>query len=175
MVNESKNMARRAAFPPYPWAWLAVTALVIVFDWRTKALATELLDLYRPVEVFSWLNITLAHNYGAAFSFLSDAGGWQRWFFIVLASGVSLVLLVWLLRLPRREWPTGLGLALILGGAIGNLADRIRLGYVVDFIDVYYKNWHYPAFNVADSAITCGVVLLLVDMLLLSKRKAART
>jgi len=175
MVNESKNMARRAAFPPYPWAWLAVTALVIAFDWRTKALATELLDLYRPVEVFSWLNFTLAHNYGAAFSFLSDAGGWQRWFFIVLASGVSLVLLVWLLRLPRREWPTGLGLALILGGAIGNLADRIRLGYVVDFIDVYYKNWHYPAFNVADSAITCGVVLLLIDMLLLGKRKAART
>jgi signal peptidase II len=84
-------------------------------------------------------------------------------------------LLVWLLRLPRREWSTGLGLALILGGAIGNLADRIRLGYVVDFIDVYYKNWHYPAFNVADSAITCGVVLLLIDMLLLGKRKAART
>lgn len=83
-----------------------------------------------------------------------------------------MVLLVWLLRLPRVEWLTGLGLALILGGAIGNLVDRIKLGYVVDFIDVYYKNWHYPAFNVADSAITCGVVLLIIDVILLGRRKA---
>ena len=165
----------RTSFPPYPWVWLVVTVLVVLFDVYTKALVSEALELYRPVEVFSWLNMTLAHNYGAAFSFLSDAGGWQRWFFIVLASAVSLVLLVWLLRLPRHEWVTGLGLALILGGAIGNLVDRVQLGYVVDFIDVYYKNWHYPAFNVADSAISCGVVLLLVDMLLLSRRKAAHT
>jgi signal peptidase II len=174
MADDSRNMTNRAAFPPYPWVWLAVTALVVLLDWHSKALVSEALELYRPVEVFSWLNITLAHNYGAAFSFLSDAGGWQRWFFIVLASGVSLVLLVWLLRLPRHDWLTGLGLALILGGAIGNLVDRIQLGYVVDFIDVYYKNWHYPAFNVADSAITCGVVLLLIDALLLSRRKASR-
>jgi signal peptidase II len=167
-MTEQANISERAAFPPYPWVWLVVTALVIVLDWHTKALATENLELYRPVEIFPWLNMTLAHNYGAAFSFLSDAGGWQRWFFIVLASGVSVVLLVWLLRLPRAEWITGLGLALILGGAIGNLVDRIQLGYVVDFIDVFYKDWHYPAFNVADSAITCGVILLLLDMLLLS-------
>ena len=116
--------------------------------------------------------MTLAHNYGAAFSFLSDAGGWQRWFFTVLASAVSLALLVWLLRLPREEWLTGLGLSLILGGAIGNLIDRIQLGYVVDFVDVHYKGWHYPAFNVADSAITCGVILLLLDVVLISKKKA---
>ncbi len=172
-MNEIANKTKRSTFPPYPWVWLGVTALVILFDWHTKQLATELLELYRPQEVFSWLNMTLAHNYGAAFSFLSDAGGWQRWFFIVLASGVSLVLLVWLLRLPRKEWLTGLGLALILGGAIGNLVDRIQLGYVVDFVDVYYKNWHYPAFNVADSAITCGVVLLLVDVFLISRREKA--
>jgi len=171
-MNESIDNPERSGFPPYPWVWLAVTALVILFDWQTKAMATEALELYRPVEVFSWLNITLAHNYGAAFSFLSDAGGWQRWFFIVLSSGVSLVLLVWLIRLPRQEWLTALGLALILGGAIGNLVDRVQLGYVVDFIDVYYKDWHYPAFNVADSAITCGVVLLLLDMLLISRARA---
>ena len=85
---------------------------------------------------------------------------------------MSLALLVWLLRLPRKEWLTGLGLSLILGGAIGNLIDRVQLGYVVDFVDVYYKDWHYPAFNVADSAITCGVALLLFDVLLISKRKA---
>jgi signal peptidase II len=159
------------AFPPVAWTWLLVSAAVIVLDGYTKQLATRYLDLYRPQEVFSWLNITLAHNYGAAFSFLADAGGWQRWFFIVLAVVVSLVLLVWLLRLPRREWMTGLGLGLILGGAVGNVADRIRLGYVVDFIDVHFAGWHYPAFNVADSAITCGVILLLLDMLRVSLRE----
>jgi signal peptidase II len=153
--------------------WLGVTALVIALDWLTKQRVSEALDLYRPQEVFSWLNITLAHNYGAAFSFLADAGGWQRVFFIALASVVSVVLLVWLLRLPREEWVTGLGLALVLGGAIGNLVDRIQLGYVVDFIDVHVGGWHYPAFNVADSAITCGVVLLLLDALVLSRRRMA--
>ena len=159
----------RAAFPPYPWMWLGVSALVIALDWYSKQRISEALELYRPREIFSWLNFTLAHNYGAAFSFLSDAGGWQRWFFVVLASVVSVVLLVWLLPLPRREWRTGLGLALVLGGAIGNLLDRVQLGYVADFIDVHFGGWHYPAFNVADSAITCGVVLLLVDALLLSR------
>ena len=158
------------SFPPVSWAWLLLTAVVISLDLYTKQLASDALVLYRPHEVFSWLNMTLAHNYGAAFSFLSSAGGWQRWFFIVLASAVSLVLLVWLIRLPRREWMTGLGLALILGGAIGNLVDRIRLGYVVDFIDFHIGGWHYPAFNVADSAITCGVILLLLDVLLVSSR-----
>ena len=169
-MNEPAKNTQRGAFPPYPWVWLGLTTIVILLDWYSKQLVSDALELYRPQEVFSWLNITLAHNYGAAFSFLSDAGGWQRWFFIVLASGVSLVLLVWLLRLPRKEWLTALGLSLILGGAIGNLVDRIQLGYVVDFIDVYYKNWHYPAFNVADSAITCGVILLLLDVLLISRR-----
>jgi signal peptidase II len=168
-MSDSPAQAPRSSFPPYPWVWLSVSALVIVLDLYTKQRISEALDLYRPREIFSWLNITLAHNYGAAFSFLSDAGGWQRGFFIVLASVVSVVLLVWLLRLPRREWRTGLGLALVLGGAIGNLVDRVRLGYVVDFIDVHVGGWHYPAFNVADSAITCGVILLLLDALLLSR------
>ena len=148
--------------------------LVILLDWQSKQMASESLVLYRPHEIFSWLNMTLAHNYGAAFSFLNNAGGWQRWFFVVLASGVSLILLVWLLRLPRHEWRTGLSLALIIGGAVGNLIDRIQLGYVVDFIDVYFRDWHYPAFNVADSAITVGVVLLLLDSVLQAfKRKDA--
>ena len=173
MTRDTERVTR-GAFPPWPWVWLGVTALVIALDWFTKQRVSEALELYRPVEVFSWLNITLAHNYGAAFSFLSDAGGWQRWFFIVLASVVSLLLLVWLLRLPREEWRTGLGLALVLGGAIGNLIDRVNLGYVVDFIDVHLGGWHYPAFNVADSAITCGVILLLLDALLFGRGKAAQ-
>lgn len=155
-------------FRPWPVTWLLLTAGVILADWQTKQWVSEALVLYRPQEVTSWLNITLAHNYGAAFSFLSDAGGWQRWFFVVLASGVSLVLTVWLLRLPREEWLTGMALGLVIGGAVGNLVDRVQLGYVVDFIDVHFKGWHYPAFNVADSAITVGVALLLIDGLFFS-------
>lgn len=155
-------------FRPWPVTWLLLTAGVILADWQTKQWVSEALVLYRPQEVTTWLNITLAHNYGAAFSFLSDAGGWQRWFFVVLASGVSLVLTVWLLRLPREEWLTGMALGLVIGGAVGNLVDRVQLGYVVDFIDVHFKGWHYPAFNVADSAITVGVALLLIDGLFFS-------
>jgi signal peptidase II len=167
----SARNAGPLAFPPLPVVWLLVSVAVVALDLYTKQLASAALILYRPHEVFSWLNMTLAHNYGAAFSFLSSAGGWQRWFFITLASVVSLVLLVWLIRLPRREWLTGLGLALVLGGAVGNLVDRVRLGYVVDFIDVHFRGWHYPAFNVADSAITCGVALLIIDVFLISMRR----
>lgn len=159
------------------FAWLTMSAVILALDWWTKGLATESLTLYRPVEITSWLNMTLAHNYGAAFSFLSDAGGWQRWLFTGLASVVTIVLIVWLFRLPVEEKVTGAALGLIIGGAVGNLFDRVYLGYVVDFIDVYYKTWHWPAFNLADSAITGGVILLLIDGLLLSnpgKKTAGR-
>jgi signal peptidase II len=101
-MSDPVAKSSRGYFPPYPWVWLLVSVVVIVLDLYTKQWASASLELYRPQEVLSWLNMTLAHNYGAAFSFLSDAGGWQRWFFIVLASAVSLVLLVWLLRLARR-------------------------------------------------------------------------
>jgi len=168
-MNEIQAESSRRVFPPYSWVWLLLSALVILLDWETKQWASESLELYRPQEVFSWLNMTLAHNYGAAFSFLNNAGGWQRWLFSGLASVVSVVLLVWLIRLPRSQWLTGLSLALIIGGAVGNLIDRIQLGYVVDFVDVYYQGWHYPAFNVADSAITVGVVLLLLDGIFLNR------
>ena len=155
--------------------WLLLSALIIVLDWQTKQAASAALELYRPYNVFTGLNMTLAHNYGAAFSFLSSAGGWQRWFFIVLASAVSLFLLGWMTRLKREEWLTSLSLCLVLGGAVGNLIDRIVLGYVVDFIDVYFGDWHYPAFNVADSAITVGVILMLLDAVkqTLAERKKA--
>ena len=156
-------------------AWLLISVLIVALDLWTKSLATESLTLYRPVELTSWLNMTLAHNYGAAFSFLSDAGGWQRWFFTVLASVVTLVLVVWILRLPDSEKLTAASLCLIIGGAVGNLVDRINHGYVVDFIDVHVNDWHWPAFNLADSAITCGVILLLLDSLLqsLAERRAS--
>lgn len=148
--------------------WLLVSAVIVVLDLWTKDIATQSLTLYRPVEVTSWLNMTLAHNYGAAFSFLSDAGGWQRWLFTGLASVVTVILVVWLFRLSAREKLTAAALGLIIGGAVGNLVDRINHGYVVDFIDVFYNDWHWPAFNLADSAITGGVILLLIDGLFLS-------
>lgn len=151
------------------FAWLSLSAVIVVLDLWTKLIATESLTLYRPVEVFSWLNMTLAHNYGAAFSFLSDAGGWQRWLFTGLASVVTVVLVVWLLRLSATEKRLAAALSLVIGGAIGNLVDRIVNGYVVDFIDVYYRDWHWPAFNLADSAISCGIILLLLDGLFFSR------
>ncbi len=150
------------------FVWLLLSVLIIIFDLWAKQVATESLTLYRPLEITSWLSMTLAHNYGAAFSFLSDAGGWQRWLFTGLAFSVTLVLLVWLVRLPTKQKLTGAALGLIIGGAVGNLIDRIVNGYVVDYIDVYYLGWHWPAFNIADSAITCGVILLLIDGLFLS-------
>jgi len=154
-----------------PLSWLVLSALIVYADATTKQWAVDVLELYRPLEVNGWLNWTLARNYGAAFSFLNEAGGWQRWFFSGLAVAVSAVLFVWLFRLRRGEWRTGLALGLVIGGAVGNLIDRMTLGYVIDFIDVHYAGWHWPAFNVADSAISCGIALLLLDSLLQSLRE----
>jgi len=143
--------------------WLWISAVVIILDQLTKYLASDLLVLHEPVTIIPFINLMLAHNTGAAFSFLSDAAGWQRWFFIVLALVVSAVILFWMHGLPQKAARTAIPLALILGGALGNVWDRIQLGYVVDFIDVYYERWHWPAFNVADSSITIGTVLLIID------------
>jgi len=143
--------------------WLWISAVVIILDQLTKYLASDLLVLHEPVAIIPFINLMLAHNTGAAFSFLSDAAGWQRWFFIVLALVVSAVILFWMHGLPQKAARTAIPLALILGGALGNVWDRIQLGYVVDFIDVYYERWHWPAFNVADSSITIGTVLLIID------------
>ncbi len=145
--------------------WLWVSALVLVLDQASKLVADAALALHEPVVLLPVLAITKAYNAGAAFSFLGDAGGWQRWFFIVLATLVSVILLVWLSRLKAHERHAALALALILGGAVGNLVDRVLYGYVIDFIDVYYGSWHWPTFNVADSAITVGAGLLLLEAL----------
>lgn len=155
--------------------WFLPSVLAIVLDQWTKALASAHLSYGQPVEVMpGWLNWTLLHNYGAAFSFLSDAGGWQRWLFTGLAGVVSVFFAIWLLKMPRQAQVLAAGVALVLGGAIGNLIDRLRLGHVVDFIHVYWQNHHFPAFNIADSAITLGVILLLVDALFMEKRREAR-
>lgn len=147
----------------HAWRWYLLALVMVLLDQYTKTLATESLVYARPVEVFSWFNLTLQHNTGAAFSFLSDAGGWQRWFFTVVAVVISGVLTVWLFMAPRAHWLLGLSLALILGGAIGNVWDRVALGYVVDFISVHYQGWYFPAFNIADSAITVGAICMLLD------------
>ncbi|PKM21507.1 MAG: signal peptidase II [Gammaproteobacteria bacterium HGW-Gammaproteobacteria-14] len=148
--------------------WLLLSALVVVLDLWTKALAEQHLVLYRSVEVLSFFNFTLAYNSGAAFSFLADAGGWQRWFFSIVALVASVVIVGWLLKL-RGERMVALGLALILGGALGNLWDRLTLGHVVDFLDFHWAGYHFPAFNIADSAITVGAVLLILDMFIAKK------
>jgi signal peptidase II len=128
-------------------------------------LADSTLGLGESIVLAPVLAITKVYNFGAAFSFLGNASGWQRWFFIVLAVVVSVVLLVWLARLAQQERRSAIALSLILGGAVGNLVDRVLYGYVIDFIDVYYRSWHWPTFNLADSAITLGAGLLLLDAL----------
>ena len=143
--------------------WLVLAAAVILLDQGTKHLATRLLDLHVPVPVAPFFNLTLTYNPGAAFSFLSDAGGWQRWLFSLLAVLVSVFIVLWLRRVPRGQVWLPLALALVLGGALGNLWDRLARGVVVDFIDLYYGSWHWPAFNVADSAISVGAVMLVIS------------
>lgn len=145
------------------WSWLSL--LVIVLDQLTKLWAGSALNYGEPVAVVPFVNLTLLHNTGAAFSFLSEAGGWQRWFFALVALVISAVILVWMRRLPTAKVWLAVSLALVLGGALGNVWDRIYLGYVVDFIDVYYQDWHWPAFNLADSAISVGAVMLIIDSL----------
>lgn len=168
--------------------WLWVTLVVVVLDQVTKQWASHALAMYHAVELIPMLNLYLAHNEGAAFSFLSNAGGWQRWFFTLIAIGVSTALVFWLKKLERHEKWNAIALAFILGGALGNVIDRIVFGYVIDFIQFYYHAQSclpgfslvrdaqgslciWPAFNIADSAITIGAVILIWDGILGLKRK----
>lgn len=145
------------------WSW--ITVLVIVLDQLTKILADQYLQYHQAVEVIPMFNLTLMYNKGAAFSFLANAGGWQRWFFLILTSAVSIFIYLWLRKLKAHQVMQYTALALILGGAIGNLIDRAIYGHVIDFLDVYFQQHHWPAFNIADSAITVGAILLIYDTL----------
>ncbi len=149
---------------PYARHWLLLSFLVVVLDQLTKLWAQSALQYHQPIPVMPMFNLTLAYNTGAAFSFLSDAGGWQRWFFIVLTLIICGIILRWIWNMRAQERLHAAALALILGGAIGNLIDRVWLGYVIDFIDIYYQRYHWPIFNIADSAITVGVILLMYDL-----------
>ena len=153
------------------WLWLAV--VVVIADQGTKFIAEQLLIAHEPVAVLPFFNFYLTYNTGAAFSFLRDAGGWQRWLFATLSIGVSGFIVVWLSRLPKGNGWLACALALVLGGAVGNLLDRLARtdGGVVDFIDVYYGTWHWPAFNIADSAISIGAVMLVLSAIRGEKSK----
>jgi signal peptidase II len=145
------------------WRWWWLILLLIGLDQLTKQLVHQNMALYDSIELLPFFNLTYVRNYGAAFSFLSDAGGWQRWFFTVLAVVISSVIAVWMSRLPRQQIKLGLALSLVFAGAIGNLIDRSIYGYVIDFFHLYYQTWHYPAFNIADSAICIGAALIIWD------------
>jgi len=152
--------------------WMVIAIVIAVADQVTKWAIVEWVPLYDKVPLNSFMNLTHQKNPGAAFSFLADAGGWQRWFFVALASIVSVVIAVWLWRI-RNAGQTVLsaGLALVLGGAIGNLVDRILLGHVTDFIQVWFGSWAFPSFNVADAGISVGAVLLIIDALFFSGKE----
>ena len=160
---------------PNALSWLGLSLVVFVLDYWTKQLALEHLEYEQLVPVIGeWFHWRLTYNTGAAFSFLRDAGGWQRWFFTALAVGVSALLAFWLSRLPRSDWRQALPFSLIIGGALGNLVDRVRYGHVVDFIDVlYWPGKHWPAFNIADSAIVCGAIGLALFTVLTPHRVPA--
>ncbi len=152
------------------WLWLSL--LIVVLDQLTKHWAEASLLYHQLVPVIEgFFSLTLTYNEGAAFSFLADAGGWQRWFFVVLASLIVTVLILWLKRLPSTAHWTAVALALIVGGAIGNVIDRLVLGHVIDFLLFYYRHWAWPAFNLADSAITVGAIIFVMDSLVQDRRQ----
>lgn len=155
--------------------WLWLSAFTVILDQLTKYIAESELILHKPLPLFPGFNFTLMYNKGAAFSFLSDAGGWQRLLFVALSTVISFFLLFWLKQIvndekQKKNYLLQIAIAFILGGAIGNLIDRALTGEVVDFIQVYYASYYFPAFNIADSAITLGAGLLILDMLLESRR-----
>ncbi|MGZ8212808.1 MAG: signal peptidase II [Burkholderiales bacterium] len=152
--------------------WLGISLAVIVLDQLTKAVIAREFALHESVEITSFFNMVLVYNRGAAFSFLSDAGGWQRGLFIAIAIAAS-GWIAWLLRRHAAEALFCFALSLVLGGAIGNVIDRVRLGAVLDFLDFYAFGYHWPAFNVADIAISCGAFLLVWDALKPKKRATA--
>ncbi|KGJ88265.1 signal peptidase II [Thalassotalea sp. ND16A] len=145
------------------WLWLAIILLIV--DQVTKHTVVAFMDYRESIAIMPFFNLTYVHNPGAAFSFLADQGGWQRWFFTIIAAVVSVLLVVWMAKTPKQDKLIAIAFALILSGAVGNLIDRMLFGYVIDFLDFYYGSKHWPAFNVADSAIFVGAGLMIFDAL----------
>ncbi len=169
MANSEKTTAGNARFA----VWMVVAVVIIVADQMTRWAIIEWIPLYDKVPLNSFINLTHQKNPGAAFSFLADAGGWQRWFFIVLTTIVSVVIAVWMWRIRSQGLMVlSAGLSLVLGGAIGNLIDRVMLGHVTDFFQVWFGSWAFPSFNVADAAISVGAVFLIIDAFFFSGKEA---
>lgn len=168
-LSDTDTNVRPTMHRPLRWLWLAVA--VIVLDLVTKYVASSQLGYAQPVEVLPFFNLTLLHNPGAAFSFLATHPGWQRWFFAIVAIGASVGLTIWLTRIKNDEKLLAIALPLIIGGALGNLYDRLVHGYVVDFLSFHVAGWYYPAFNVADIAITLGAVALIWESIMGERRR----
>ncbi|QBY03417.1 lipoprotein signal peptidase [Thalassotalea sp. HSM 43] len=143
------------------WLWLALIMLIV--DQASKQLVVATMDYRQSIAVMPLFNLTYVHNPGAAFSFLADQGGWQRWFFTAIAAVMSILLIFWMSKTPKHHKMIAIAFALILSGAVGNLIDRVMYGYVIDFLDFYIGNSHWPAFNIADSAIFVGAALMIID------------
>lgn len=149
--------------------WYLITLIILFLDQISKTIIVKNFFYGESQAVSTFFNMVRVHNPGAAFSFLSDAGGWQRWALSALAILVSIMIIIWISRLTNEKWLEGLSLSMILGGALGNLWDRLTLGYVVDFLDFHWMSWHFPAFNLADSAISLGALILILDSILASR------
>lgn len=143
--------------------WLWLTLICLIADQATKQLIVSQMDLYQSIEILPFFNLTYVHNLGAAFSFLADQGGWQRWFFTAIAAIASIIFIVWLAKTPKQQALLSVAFALMLSGAVGNLIDRVLFGYVIDFLDFYGFGYHFPAFNIADSMIFIGAALMIFD------------
>jgi signal peptidase II len=173
--SEEQPVSRQPIAGSLSIPWLLISLVVVIFDQFTKDLVVQNLIEFQRINLLPMLDLVRFHNTGAAFSFLANAGGWQHWLFTGIAIAVSVGIIWYQWVLPAKGCRTlALGLALILGGAIGNVIDRLVQGYVVDFILVYYGDWSWPAFNVADSAITVGVALIIFDSLFLERKRTAQ-
>ncbi|HBO24165.1 MULTISPECIES: signal peptidase II [unclassified Providencia] len=155
--------------------WLWLTIVIIVADLGIKQLVLSDLNLYEPHPITPFFNLMYAQNFGAAFSFLANEGGWQRWFFAGIAIGISIILMVMMYRQSAQKRLTNIAYALIIGGAIGNLCDRLVHGFVVDYLDFYVGNWHYPTFNLADMAICIGAGLVIIEGFLPDRDKTKQS
>ena len=170
----STATANNACMPDSSLRLLWISVLVIVLDQISKAVAQAWLPLHRIVDVIPGFDWYLTYNTGAAFSFLADAGGWQRWFFTIMTIVISAVILFWIKQVPKDEKMTAVSLCLILGGALGNLIDRIYLGYVIDYIQVWLGSYPWPAFNIADAAIFVGATILILSSFIGSEKPASK-
>lgn len=173
----SEKTDKRRWFSPSAGAsnWLWLTLAIVGLDQWTKRMIVDRFEPFDEIELLPILDIVRWHNEGAAWSILDNAGGWQRWFFMVLGVSVSVGILIWLRQLPAKgQGRVAAGLSLVMAGALGNVIDRAHLGYVVDFIKVHYGTWVFPAFNVADSAITIGAALIILDAIIDFGRNSER-